>query len=260
MALPQDRAEAAELLGVAADASESLISSRYRTLAQIFHPDLNPNAPSADLRMQELNAARDLLLRGLRPTGSAEDPPQQERPGEQGALQTKEEAQRIRTVMHQMPYGIYIIGTTRDDEPNAMIADWVMQVSFEPRLVAVSIENDAYSLESVRRHKAFTINLLPEDGMEVAARFLQPRDGSKIRGRSPAVAAQTHNKLAGTVYRTTDRGCPILEEALTWLECEPEQFVPAGDHTLVVGRVVDGAVLRASEALTSTYTGWNYSG
>jgi flavin reductase (DIM6/NTAB) family NADH-FMN oxidoreductase RutF len=47
---------------------------------------------------------------------------------------------------------------------------------------------------------------------------------------------------------------------MAWLECEAEQFLPAGDHTLVIARVLDGRVLRDAEALTSTYTGWTYSG
>ena len=36
----------------------------------------------------------------------------------------------IQEAMHELPYGIYIIGSVRDGEPNGMIADWVMQVSF----------------------------------------------------------------------------------------------------------------------------------
>jgi len=52
----------------------------------------------------------------------------------------------------------------------------------------------------------------------------------------------------------------VLDGAMTWLECEAEQFVPTGDHTLVVARTVDGRLLRETAPLTSTYTGWVYSG
>ena len=166
----------------------------------------------------------------------------------------------IARVMDEMPYGLYIIGSKADGEVNAMMADWVMQVSFAPRLVAVSFENDARTLANVRRSNVFTVNLLPQESMELAARFAQPYYGDKVKGRSGEEAAKVHHKLEGIPYSESARGCPLLGDALAWLECEAEQFLPTGDHTLVIARVLDGRVLRDAEPLTSTYTGWTYSG
>ena len=92
----------------------------------------------------------------------------------------------VEQVMHEFPYGIYIVGSVEDGEPNGMIADWVMQVSFEPRLVAVALEDDSRSLARIRANRVFTVNLLTEepDSMELARQFLQPYDASKIKGRS----------------------------------------------------------------------------
>ena len=173
----------------------------------------------------------------------------------------------VAQAMHELPYGIYIVGSVEDGadgepRPNGMIADWVMQVSFQPRLVAVGFEQDSRSLARIRANRAFTVNLLEEgqDGLELARRFLQPAEGAKVRGRSEEAAAQHHDKLAGVDYRLAANGCPVLDEALAWLECEATDFLPAGDHTLVLGRVLDGAVTASGEPLTSTYTGWVYSG
>ena len=58
----------------------------------------------------------------------------------------------------------------------------------------------------------------------------------------------------------TANGCPVLSAAMGWLECSAEEFVPAGDHTIVIGAVLDGRLVREAEPLTSSYTGWNYSG
>jgi flavin reductase (DIM6/NTAB) family NADH-FMN oxidoreductase RutF len=53
----------------------------------------------------------------------------------------------------------------------------------------------------------------------------------------------------------------VLEASMAWMDCEAVQFVPTGDHTLVVAKVVGGSVARsAAQPLTSSYTGWNYSG
>ena len=166
----------------------------------------------------------------------------------------------VREAMHELPYGIYIIGSVRDGEPNGMIADWVMQVSFRPRLLAVAFERSSYSLASIRANRAFTANLLAEDGMTLAARFLQPRDGAKIRGRSERAQAVVHRKLDGVAHGVDARGCPLLDDALAVFECEAEQFLDAGDHELVLGRVLDARVLRSADPLTSLGTGWSYSG
>jgi len=168
----------------------------------------------------------------------------------------------VANVMDEMPYGLYIIGSTLDGEVNGMMADWVTQVSFHPRLVAAAFENDARTLENVRSNKVFTINFLPQDhqGMELAAKFAQPYYDAKIKGRTRTTAEEVHQKLQSIPYATTATGCPILKAAMAWLECEAEQFVPTGDHTVVIGRVRAGELVRTAQALTSSYTGWNYSG
>jgi flavin reductase (DIM6/NTAB) family NADH-FMN oxidoreductase RutF len=165
----------------------------------------------------------------------------------------------VHQIMDDMPYGLYIIGSHREDEVNGMMADWVMQVSFRPRLVAVAFENDAHTLANIRATREFTINLLPEDhdGMALAAHFAQPYEDAKIGGRLPR---GVHQKLIGIPHTRTARGCPVLDGAMAWLECEAEQLIPVGDHTLVIGRTLDGRLLREAMPLTSTYTGWTYSG
>jgi flavin reductase (DIM6/NTAB) family NADH-FMN oxidoreductase RutF len=165
----------------------------------------------------------------------------------------------VHKIMDELPYGLYIIGSQGEGEANGMMADWLIQVSFRPRLVAVAFENDARTLANVRESRAFTINLLPEDrkGMALAAHFAQPCDDGKIGGRLDRGARR---KLEGIPHGRTERGCPVLDGAMAWLECEAEQFVPTGDHTLVVARTVDGRLLREAAPLTSTYTGWVYSG
>ncbi len=178
------------------------------------------------------------------------------------------ENDEVAAVMHEMPYGLYIIGSTEEGDPltgsgvNGMMADWVMQVSFDPRLVAVSFENNSHTLGNVRARPHFTVNMLSadDDGMELARPFAQPYSGAKVQGRKSAEAEKVHYKLDGLPYRITANGVPVLDAAHAWLECAVEQFFPIGDHTLVVGRVLDGRIEREGEAMTSTYTGWTYSG
>jgi flavin reductase (DIM6/NTAB) family NADH-FMN oxidoreductase RutF len=168
---------------------------------------------------------------------------------------------KVQDVMGRMPYGLYIIGSSRDDDVDGMMADWVMQVSFEPRTVAVSFENDARTLENLRSTGMFSVNLLSEEkaSMALAAKFAQPYYDQKVGGRVER-PVRTHHKLDDIAYERTAKGCPILARAMAWLECEVDRFLPMGDHTLVIAHVRDGAVVRDEEPLTSTFTGWSYSG
>ncbi|MBI1885705.1 MAG: flavin reductase [Chloroflexi bacterium] len=166
----------------------------------------------------------------------------------------------VGAALEQMPYGLYIVGSRSDDEVNGMMADWVMQVAFEPRLVAVSLENDSHTLENVRGTRAFSVNILDEGAMELARKFAQPYYAAKIEGRPVAEAAKVYHKLEGIGHSLGETGSPILDEAMAWFECELEQEVAIGGHTLVIGRVVNGAVNRAGKPLTSEITGWTYAG
>ena len=181
-----------------------------------------------------------------------------QQPGHIRGPQTADE--RVQDAMHELPYGIYVIGSTSDGRPNAMIADWVMQMSFTPRLVGVAFEQDSTNLANIRANRALTVNLLDEESMSLARNFVQPTSGAKVQGRSAGASAARHDKLADVEYRLDARGCPILDEALVWIEAEAEQFHEVGDHVLVVARVLDALVQGSGEPLTSTLTGWSYSG
>jgi flavin reductase (DIM6/NTAB) family NADH-FMN oxidoreductase RutF len=170
----------------------------------------------------------------------------------------------IAEALEQMPYGLYIIGSRSGDgsEVNGMMADWLMQVSFKPRLLGLSLENNSTTLRFVRESGAFSVNLLPATGRELAAKFCQPRDASKIQGRSESAAAVTYDKFRGVSWQEGQYSrCPVLLDAIAFIECEAEDFFAAGDHTIVTGKVINGAVLNyEAEPLTQRILGWSYAG
>jgi len=66
-----------------------------------------------------------------------------------------------------------------------------MQVAFEPRMVSVSFENDAHTLENIQTNSVFTVNVLSQDreSMDLAAKFAQPYYGSKCETKRRAYSA-----------------------------------------------------------------------
>lgn len=167
----------------------------------------------------------------------------------------------VPSVMLAFEYGVHVVGSRSNDGTlNVMLADWVMQVSFKPRLVAVALEEDSRTLRFVRETGQFTVNLLHDDGTEIARHVVMPADGSKIMGRSKRTTDVDHDKLKGLDYSLDRRGLPLLDAALGWITCDVRETVDAGDHTVVLGEVVDGKIQRSGEMLIERDLGWEYAG
>lgn len=164
--------------------------------------------------------------------------------------------------MLKLSYGVHVIGSrSARGDLNAMLADWVMQVSFKPRLVCAAIENDARTLRFIRETGVFSVNLLHEkDGERIARKVVMPSESKKIRGRPEEMQDLVFNKLEDIPYGIHENGCPVLDEALGWFTCDVVNELVTGDHTLVIGAVTDGDVLRDGEMLIERELGWEYAG
>ncbi len=154
---------------------------------------------------------------------------------------TKKEALRLFT------YGLYAISVEADGRRNAFTANWVSQVSFDPPLLALSIENASASISLIRAARRFVVNVFSAEQRELAGRL------GKTLSRSP-------DKLDGIALDQTTSGQPYLSDTLGWVEVEVENETPAGDSTLLIGRVVDAGMLRRSEPLTMLAAGFKHAG
>jgi flavin reductase (DIM6/NTAB) family NADH-FMN oxidoreductase RutF len=134
----------------------------------------------------------------------------------------------IAALFQRLTQGVYVVGVAHADARNAFTAAWVMQVSFDPLLLALSINPQHSSYGLLQQDQAFSVNVLKKGQLELAAHF-----------GGPARA----DKLALTEWTTGRTGAPLLREALAWFECQLVSEHPAGDHVLVLGTVIDGKLL-----------------
>jgi flavin reductase (DIM6/NTAB) family NADH-FMN oxidoreductase RutF len=151
--------------------------------------------------------------------------------------------QALRRIVH----GVYVIGVCDGERRNAFTATWITQISFEPPLVAVGVRKDSLSFGMIEASGVFTVNLLGAGQKPLAQHFIKP---AHLGG----------DKLAGVPHRAGSTGAPILEEAPAFLECRVQAIHPAGDHSIVVGEVVEAGLGKAAEPLTLKETGWQYGG
>ena len=135
----------------------------------------------------------------------------------------------IEALFRQLTLGVYVVGAAHDEQRDAFTAAWVMQVSFDPLLVALSINPQNASYALVKGARAFTVNVLKQGQLEIARRF-----GTR--------SGREYDKLAGLRWHPGRSGAPILDDALAYFDCELTAWHPAGDHEVILGRVADGGI------------------
>src|SRR5260370_14131266 len=118
-------------------------------------------------------------------------------------------------VIRTLTYGLYAVSCADEGEVNIFTANWLTQASFEPPLLAISVENDSKSLPMILRSRKFTVNVLRSGQRELAGKL----------GKS---AMQHPHKLAGVEYVSGSKGCPVLRDALDWGACEMRPTAEAG--------------------------------
>jgi len=150
-------------------------------------------------------------------------------------------------VLRTFTYGLYAVSCADEGEVNIFTANWLTQVSFDPPLLAVSVENASKSLPMILRSRKFTVNVLRSGARELAGKL----------GKS---ALLHPNKLANVQYEPGPNGCPILHDALAWVAGEVRHSVEAGDSTLLVAEVVDVGMLGEGQSLTMAEAGFRHAG
>jgi flavin reductase (DIM6/NTAB) family NADH-FMN oxidoreductase RutF len=146
--------------------------------------------------------------------------------------------------------GLYVLTACVADTIHAAAVSWVSQVSFEPPLVLVAVRRNSHLAHAVRRAHRFALNIIGSEQPALAEPFL----GSMTL----PVGGQT---MAGLAFRSSAAHCPLLTDALGWLECRLAAEPPApGDHCLLLGEVTGAGIRRAGPPLTLWDTSWTYGG
>jgi flavin reductase (DIM6/NTAB) family NADH-FMN oxidoreductase RutF len=135
----------------------------------------------------------------------------------------------INKVTWKIPNALALIGSASGDEWNGMTASWVTQVSMEPVLIGVGVDNKAVTHRLITDGGSFTVNLWPAEDTRVFVKFSKPatKEDATLNGRS---------------VRPGVTGAPIFEESLAWMDCEVRHSIDLGTHTFFVGEIVDAGV------------------
>ena len=136
----------------------------------------------------------------------------------------------LNKVTWKIPNALALVGSRAGDEWNAMTTSWITQVSMEPVLIGVGVDNSAVTHRLISEGGSFTINLWSAEDTRPFVKFSKPatKEGMTLNERP---------------IREGVTGAPIFEEAIAWMECEVRSDHDFGTHTLFVGEIVDADVV-----------------
>lgn len=154
----------------------------------------------------------------------------------------------INQVTWKIPNALALVGSRSGNEWNAMTTSWITQVSMEPVLVGIAVDNTSVTHRLIVAGGSFSINLWSADDTRTFVKFSKPayREGMTLNGRP---------------FREGRTGVPIFEEAVAWMELTVHSSVDYGTHTFFAGEIIDaGFDPEAGEVAAMSHTRMKYGG
>ncbi len=129
------------------------------------------------------------------------------------------------------PTGVVIVSAIGEHgEPVGMVIGTFTSVSLDPPLVGFFPARASRTWPRIERAGRFCVNMLASDQSDLCRRFAS-RDADKP------------DELA---FGLSEGGCPVLPGIVGWIDCTLEKVIEAGDHYLVLGKVVAFEIERST--------------
>ena len=139
----------------------------------------------------------------------------------------------LNRVTWKIPNALALVGSRAGDERNAMTTSWITQLSMEPVLIGIGVDNKAVTHRLITDGGSFTVNLWNAEDTRVFVKFSKP---------AAFETSPNGDTLNGRPTRTAVTGAPIFDEAIAWVDCEVRRSHDLGTHTLFIGEVVAASI------------------
>jgi flavin reductase (DIM6/NTAB) family NADH-FMN oxidoreductase RutF len=136
----------------------------------------------------------------------------------------------FRNAMGSFATGVTVITTEIAGEIHGMTANAFMSISLKPKLIAISVGENARMLGFIKESKQFAVNVLSSS---------QQNESKQFSGQL---------NLEHQVQFSSYMGVPVLDNALAVITCELHSEYVVGDHTVFIGQVT-GIKLEEKEPL-----------
>ncbi len=132
------------------------------------------------------------------------------------------EPRAFRDALGQYASGITIIAGHDGIEPLGFTCQSFYSVSLTPPLVSFSVMANSSTYPRIRKTGKFSVNVLSGAQQNISDQF----------------ARKKTDRWVGIDWRMTPGRNPAISETLMWLDCKVTAEHQAGDHSIVIGRVI----------------------
>jgi flavin reductase (DIM6/NTAB) family NADH-FMN oxidoreductase RutF len=137
------------------------------------------------------------------------------------------DAKEQRRIFGQLATGVTVVTTVAGNETWGMTANSVTSLSLDPPLVLVAVIRHSATDSYLKASRVFAVSILSEEQEDLSIRFSGPgpRDLSDLN------------------IKTAVTGCPVLINAMGWVDCRVTHIFSGGDHEIFLGEILAGETL-----------------
>ena len=144
----------------------------------------------------------------------------------------------VNRVTWKIPNALALVGSRAGDERNAMTTSWITQLSMEPVLVGIGVDNTAVTHRLITDGDSFTVNLWDASNTRPFVKFSKPAAYEAVASDG----GQGTGTLNGWAVYEAATGAPVFVDAAAWMDCEVRHSVNLGTHTLFMGEIVAAGI------------------
>ena len=143
------------------------------------------------------------------------------------------DSRAFRDALGRFPTGVAVVTAAGTDSHFGITVNSFTSVSLDPPLLLWCMDRRSRRHEVFVKASGFTVSILGTDHKDVSSRLARPGEHS----------------LDDIALIETELGPPALADSLAIFECAAEKKIEAGDHTILLGRVLRFSCPSASAPL-----------
>lgn len=140
-------------------------------------------------------------------------------------MQMAIDPQVYRATLAQWASGVTIVTSIHNGERVGITASSFSSLSLDPPRVLISVAKRLQTHQAIVDSQSFAVSILTTEQQEWGMRFA-------------GMVPEGSDRFAGIEAFTAVTGCPLLPDALAWLDCRVAMAHDGGDHTIFIGEVV----------------------
>lgn len=146
----------------------------------------------------------------------------------------------MENILRDLSYGVYVISTKEEERLVGCIANTVVQITSNPKTVAVSLNHDNYTNKIIKKTKRFGVSILNEES------------NPNIIGTFGYKSSKDTDKFENSDYKEID-SIPVITDSNGAFICEVTDTLETATHTIFLANVTNMERFSTKNVMTYKY-------